>query len=384
MKMNTYHHKILIVDDNPKNLQVAMNILKDYNVIYAQSGEKALELIEENEFDLILLDIVMPIMDGYEVCKVLKKSEKTKDIPIIFLTVKDNEKDIVKGLEIGAVDYLIKPFYSDVLLKRVELHLQLASSFKELTSLNENLNDIVSKQIEDIRKKDQILFKQSKMLAISEMIDVMSEQLTYPLGLIKLQNQALELKLLSDDITNGDIEKSVEITNEQLNYLDMTIDDFKSFFKQDAQKDTINLNVMLNRVLLFFKDAFIKEKIDVSVSGDIFLKVDFVKSELKHVLIKLIFNTLYFLKRDSQSKKRINILFEEENEYLQLYIKSNIKDVDYAQLNESLENDEINIDNIEELNSGLHLVKTLVEKNFSTIHIEKINDEISYSIRFYK
>ena len=384
MKMNTYHHKILIVDDNPKNLQVAMNILKDYNVIYAQSGEKALELIEENEFDLILLDIVMPIMDGYEVCKVLKKSEKTKDIPIIFLTVKDDEKDIVKGLEIGAVDYLIKPFYSEVLLKRVELHLQLASSFKELTSLNENLNDIVSKQIEDIRKKDQILFKQSKMLAISEMIDVMSEQLTYPLGLIKLQNQALELKLLSDDITNGDIEKSVEITNEQLNYLDMTIDDFKSFFKQDAQKDTINLNVMLNRVLLFFKDAFIKEKIDVSVSGDIFLKVDFVKSELKHVLIKLIFNTLYFLKRDSQSKKRINILFEEENEYLQLYIKSNIKDVDYAQLNESLENDEISIDNIEELNSGLHLVKTLVEKNFSTIHIEKINDEISYSIRFYK
>ena len=384
MKMNTYHHKILIVDDNPKNLQVAMNILKDYNVIYAQSGEKALELIEENEFDLILLDIVMPIMDGYEVCKVLKKSEKTKDIPIIFLTVKDDEKDIVKGLEIGAVDYLIKPFYSEVLLKRVELHLQLASSFKELTSLNENLNDIVSKQIEDIRKKDQILFKQSKMLAISEMIDVMSEQLTYPLGLIKLQNQALELKLLSDDITNDDIEKSVEITNEQLNYLDMTIDDFKSFFKQDAQKDTINLNVMLNRVLLFFKDAFIKEKIDVSVSGDIFLKVDFVKSELKHVLIKLIFNTLYFLKRDSQSKKRINILFEEENEYLQLYIKSNIKDVDYAQLNESLENDEINIDNIEELNSGLHLVKTLVEKNFSTIHIEKINDEISYSIRFYK
>ena len=384
MKMNTYHHKILIVDDNPKNLQVAMNILKDYNVIYAQSGEKALELIEENEFDLILLDIVMPIMDGYEVCKVLKKSEKTKDIPIIFLTVKDNEKDIVKGLEIGAVDYLIKPFYSDVLLKRVELHLQLASSFKELTSLNENLNEIVSKQIEDIRKKDQILFKQSKMLAISEMIDVMSEQLTYPLGLIKLQNQALELKLLSDDITNDDIEKSVEITNEQLNYLDMTIDDFKSFFKQDAQKDAINLNVMVNRVLLFFKDAFIKEKIDVSVSGDIFLKVDFVKSELKHVLIKLIFNTLYFLKRDSQNEKRINILFEEENEYLQLYIKSNIKDVDYAQLNESLENDEISIDNIEELNSGLHLVKTLVEKNFSTIHIEKINDEISYSIRFYK
>lgn len=371
--MNTYHHKILIVDDNAKNLQVAMNILKDYNVIYAQSGEKALDLIKENDFDLILLDIVMPTMDGFEVCKILKKDIKTKSIPIIFLTVKDDEKDIVKGLEIGAVDYLTKPFYSEVLLKRVELHLQLATSFKELTSLNENLNDIVSRQIEDIRKKDEILFKQSKMLAISEMIDMMSEQLTYPLGLIKLQNQALELKLLSEEISNEDIEESIELTNEQLTYLNITINDFKSFFKQDVEKDTINLNVMINSVLLFFKDAFIKDKIEVQVKGDIFLKVDFVRSELKHVLIKLIFNTLFLLKKDSQDKKKINILFEEENEYLQLYIKSNIKDIDHTELNE-----------LEELNSGLQLVKTLVEKNFSTIYIEKKDEYVSYSIRFYK
>ncbi|PLY08165.1 MAG: hypothetical protein C0625_02980 [Arcobacter sp.] len=384
MKMNAYDNKILIVDDNPKNLQVAMNILKDYNVIYAQSGEKALELVSENDFDLILLDIVMPTMDGFKVCEILKSDDKTKDIPIIFLTVKDDEKDIVKGLEAGAVDYLTKPFYSEVLLKRVELHLQLATSFKELTSLNENLNDIVSRQIEDIRKKDQILFKQSKMLAISEMIDMMSEQLTYPLGLIKIQNQGLELKLLNDLITNDDIEQSIKVTNEQLNYLDMSIDDFKSFFKQDAQKDTINLNVMVDRVLLFFKDTLIKEKIEVSVKGDVYLKVDFVNSELKHVLMKLIFNTLYLLKTDNQNKKKIDILFEEEEEYIQLYIQSNIKNVDYFELNELFEKNDININDTTELNLGLQLVKTLVEKNFSTIHIEKRNDNISYSIRFYK
>ena len=183
------NQKILIVDDNPKNLQVAMNILKDYNVIYAQSGEKAISLINDNAFDLILLDIVMPGMNGYEVCENIKENDTTKDIPVIFLTVKDEEKDIVKGFELGAVDYLTKPFQSEVLLKRVELHLKLSRTIKEVTSLNENLTEIVSKQIEDIREKDRILFKQSKMVAISEMIDMMVEQLTYPLGLIKMQNQ---------------------------------------------------------------------------------------------------------------------------------------------------------------------------------------------------
>lgn len=83
-----YENKILIVDDDTKNLQVAMNILKNYNVIYAQNGEKAFELLEKNNFDLILLDVVMPMMDGYNVCSKIKENEKTKNIPIVFLTVK--------------------------------------------------------------------------------------------------------------------------------------------------------------------------------------------------------------------------------------------------------------------------------------------------------
>ena len=104
--------KILLVDDDAKNLQVAMSILKEYNVIYAQSGQKALDLLETNNFDLILLDVVMPSLDGYEVCQEIKNNDKFKNIPIIFLTVKDDKNDIVKGFEYGAVDYITKPFFS--------------------------------------------------------------------------------------------------------------------------------------------------------------------------------------------------------------------------------------------------------------------------------
>jgi len=384
MQLSKYSQKILIVDDNPKNLQIAMNILKDFNVIYSQSGEKALELVEENDFDLILLDIIMPSMDGYEVCKILKSSDKTKDIPIIFLTVKNDEKDIVKGFDLGAVDYLVKPFYSEVLLKRVELHLNLASSMKNLTQLNENLNEIVRSQIDDLRKKDQILFKQSKMLALSEMIDMMSEQLLHPLGLIKLQNQALELKLLSDDVNNQDIEQTINTNNEQLNYLNITIEDFKSFFQQDAKADFINLNVMINRVLLFFKDIFIQDRIKVDVKGDINLEIKFVKSELKHILMKLIFNSIYLLKDNNIENKKIDIFFSEEQEFVELSIDSNIKDFDIELLNSLFDFNDINLENNELNHLGLHLVKTLVEKNLSSIHIEEKLSGLSYCTRFYK
>jgi len=383
MQLNKYQNKILIVDDNPKNIQVAMNILKDYNVIYSQSGEKALSLVKENDFDLILLDIVMPTMSGYTVCKILKEDEKTKDIPIIFLTVKDDEKDIVEGFELGAVDYLIKPFYSEVLLKRVELHLELSSSIKELTSLNSNLNDIVRTQIEDIRKKDQILFKQSKMLALSEMIDMMSEQMLYPLGLIKLQNQALELKLMSDTIDNKDIEKSVSFTNEQLNYLNITIEDFKSFFQQDIDADYINLNVMVNRVLLFFKDMFIQDKIEVQVKGDIHLEVSFVKSELKHVLMKLIFNSIYLLKNNNIKDKKISIYFNKKNDVTELDICSNVQDFDIELLNSLFDYNDVDLEGTNVHHLGLHLVKTLIEKNLSTIFIEKNDLGLCYCTKFY-
>ena len=120
-----YENKILLVDDDPKNLQVAMNILKDYNVIYAQSGEKALELLEKNKFDLILLDVVMATMDGYYVCSKIKENEKTKKIPVIFLSGKDSTQDIEQAYECGGIDYVVKPFITIELITKVNSYVRL-------------------------------------------------------------------------------------------------------------------------------------------------------------------------------------------------------------------------------------------------------------------
>jgi len=353
---NKRNQKILIVDDNPKNLQVAMNILKDYNVIYAQSGEKALEHTKQNDFDLILLDIVMPNLSGYDVCKILKDDSKTKNIPIIFLTIKDEEKDIVEGFNLGAVDYLTKPFQAEVLLKRVELHLKLSSSINELTSLNENLSDIVKKQIEDIRNKDEILFKQKKMLAISEMVDMMSKQLSRPLELIKMQNQALEFKLLADEFSKDEIEESIANVNEQLNYLDMTIEDFKSFFKQDVK---------------------------VNVNGNINLTVSFVISELKHIILKLIFNIIFLFKNEKINDRSIIITFDEVDEYIELSIEANMENISDEFIHMTLCDDEIKEKSEISQKLGLHLVKSLVEKNYARLKVDN-NGKFVYCLKFFK
>jgi putative two-component system response regulator len=120
---------ILIIDDNVDNIQVAMNILREdgYNFSFATQGQEALALLESDvkKFDLILLDIMMPGMDGFHICHLIKENPEVQDIPIIFLTAKVDVDSISEGFSSGAVDFISKPFHADELIARVRTHLQL-------------------------------------------------------------------------------------------------------------------------------------------------------------------------------------------------------------------------------------------------------------------
>lgn len=128
------NHKILIVDDTPKNIQVVASVLQkhDYQIAYATSGHKAIKAVEKNEYDLILLDVMMPGMDGYETCKLLKTMRNGAHSPIIFLTAKTDAKSIVKGFDAGGIDYVAKPFNKKELLARVNTHITLSGYEKNL------------------------------------------------------------------------------------------------------------------------------------------------------------------------------------------------------------------------------------------------------------
>lgn len=134
--MDKKRFKILAVDDTKTNISILLELLgEDYDIVPALSGAKALEIINKIQIDLILLDIMMPEMDGYEVCKILKSQEKTKDIPILFITAKVDEESIVDAFKVGGVDYVTKPFQPFELIARIQTHLKLSDTLKSLEFL---------------------------------------------------------------------------------------------------------------------------------------------------------------------------------------------------------------------------------------------------------
>lgn len=133
--MENLQKTIMVVEDTESNIDMMMAILKEFDVIPATSGADALELLEEEKVDLILLDILMPEMDGFEVCRRLKSDPVSKDIPVIFITAKTDEESIEEAYEIGGIDYVTKPFKPRELLARVKTQLKLQNMLRELEFL---------------------------------------------------------------------------------------------------------------------------------------------------------------------------------------------------------------------------------------------------------
>ena len=196
---------ILVVDDTPENLALMSSLLKDdYKVKIANAGEKALKIARSDaQPNLILLDIIMPGMDGYEVCRQLKADPETMDIPVIFLTVRSEMKDEKKGLELGAVDYITKPISPPLVMARVKNHLALKALADALRDQNASLEIEVSKRTAElvVAKEEAEKGRQRAEASLAEILQL-KEQLegerAYLQEEIKLENNHGEIIGQSD------------------------------------------------------------------------------------------------------------------------------------------------------------------------------------------
>jgi two-component system sensor histidine kinase/response regulator len=145
--------RVLVVDDVPRNLQVVGTLLRQsgYEVMPASSGAEALEIVRVQPPDLILLDLMMPEMDGLEVCRQLKAEASFGQIPVIFLTASNEMEHLVRGFEAGAVDYVTKPFNPPELLARVRTHLELKHARQQLREMNDEKNEFMGIAAHDLR-----------------------------------------------------------------------------------------------------------------------------------------------------------------------------------------------------------------------------------------
>lgn len=172
MDHNYAHHNfsILIVDDQPDNIQIAAGMLngKRMTISYATSAREALTRLKTIDFDLFLLDIMMPEMNGIELCQHIKQNPQYKDSPVIFLTAKTDKQTLIAGFKAGAVDYITKPFFPDELIHRVQAHLQLRAARRELEDYTNQLHLQVLKALQAeqaLEQKQQELEAANKALS---------------------------------------------------------------------------------------------------------------------------------------------------------------------------------------------------------------------------
>jgi len=270
--------KILIVDDVQLNLDLMKDILSDqnYQIATAINGKSAIAKAKAHKFDLILLDVVLPDIDGFEVCSHLKSNPLTQNIPIIFLTAKSEKTSIVRGFQLGAVDYIPKPFSQEELLARVNLHLTLRRTQEEL---------IHSKEMAEAAAKAKAIF---------------------------LANISHEIRTPMNGIIGMvDILKSTSLTEEQLEYLDiiaisgenllMIINDVLDFSKIEAGQITFehirfNLVDEVNEVIKILRYKAVQKKLDFSCvfDPDVPQLIFGDPLRLKQVLINLCNNALKF------------------------------------------------------------------------------------------
>ncbi|MCT4646787.1 MAG: hybrid sensor histidine kinase/response regulator [Carboxylicivirga sp.] len=181
---NPADYKILIVDDAPKNLQVLGKSLKDigYQVQFATSGLIALDWLKSHTFDLVLLDVMMPEMDGFEVCRILRADPKYDDMPIIYLTANTDLEHTINGLESGAQDYVTKPFRAQELLARIQTQIELRQSKLHVIRTNSILEEKVRQRTEQLIKAQEQLLNLEQ--AKGDFLRIISHEIRTPLNVI--------------------------------------------------------------------------------------------------------------------------------------------------------------------------------------------------------
>lgn len=332
-------YTILIIDDKAENLKYLKEVLKEekYKIKATIDAQFAIDSILENPVDLILLDIKMPVLNGFDVCKIIKQNDKLKDIPIIFISALDDVDIKVKAFENGGVDYITKPFEEREVKARIKTQLELSTNKKTISTLYKQQDFFLKKIIHEMNT---------------------------PLGIITLNVNSLESNLgLKDEFEAIKAScKSLSSIYEDIYYLSKKE-------KRILALEEIDMMLYLSKRVSFFDELATVKDIDI----ELHLEDDFSINMNKYELERVIDNTLSNAIKHSFNETTIDIYLEKNRVRVQNYgheIKS--KDEIFKAFHQD--------DNEKGLGLGLSIIKEICEKYNITIELEtnKKYTEFSY------
>ncbi len=377
------HFNVLIVDDVENNLQVLSNILdnKGIAISLAMNGKSALKTVQRKKPDLILLDISMPEMDGYEVCEKLKKDDITKDIPVIFLTALSDSASILKGFAYGAVDYITKPFNKDELLSRVFTHLELKKSRDIIEEQNKKLEAqgvAILEHSKNLEKANNSLkIKNDELEELNatkdKLFSIISHDLRGPVG-----NLISFTQLLSDNIDKYDKDKINRIIHNMSLIAGSTYKLLKNLLEWSSfhignikfNPKKTDLHAIVEDTISYTESSASIKKILVEseILEGTFVNVDV---QMIHTVFRnLLSNAIKF----THNKGKVSIYCSKINSSVEVTVSDTGIGITESNLSKFFKKD--NFETTKGTNGergtglGLHLCKEFVEKNGGTIRIE--------------
>jgi len=302
--------KILIVDDKKENLELLTEILEvqGYDIAFAQDGLKALEIASIFLPDLILLDVMMPGIDGFETCQRMKLITSLRDIPIIFVTAKTDISDIVEGFKLGAIDYVTKPIRHEEIIVRVATHIKLRRLF---TIRDELINQLRDKNIE-LKElaiaKDKKLEETEKLSHIGELVGELTHELCTPLGIINTavstvieKNIELESDVKQQKLSKSALDKylllsreSFDISLSNVRYANQLVTSFKEIVVGEFSEAKIKfeLNHFLEDIFFLMMPKIKRSPHNIEINCASNILLDTQAGALSQILINLINNAL--------------------------------------------------------------------------------------------
>lgn len=303
---------ILIVDDAVSNIKSLSKIFEnEYDVIFALNGQDALALLESEKIDLVLLDVEMPQMDGFEVIKRMKNiSSLPEALPVIFVTAMAEETQI-KGLELGAVDYITKPISPLIVKARVKNHIT--------TKL---LTEQIKEQIEQNHQKDALLFQQSKLASMGEMLGNIAHQWRQPLSVITTIASGIKLSIEFETFDEQQAVKDIDALMRNASYLSQTIDDFRTFLKgsNNSEKDAFDISKTIYMTLELLKPMFTSKNIALDLNLSTTKNVYGYKNELIQSFINILTNAkdAFEINHTEERIMKINLLSDEDSVFIEI------------------------------------------------------------------